>query len=261
MSSIDLRLGDCLEVLKSIPDKSIDLIVTDPPYLFNNGKGGGAFGADKRSYHEEYYAMFRRTGATEETERLRIIANKKAQSDLVAKMASGFDYSVLDELCRLQDKINIYIWCSKAQLRYLLDYYDDKKCFLELLTWHKTNPVPTCNNTYLSDTEYLVFARQKGVKVYGTYKTKRKYYVTQANVADKKKYNHPTIKPLEIIENLVINSSLEGDRVLDPFMGSGTTGVACKRLKRDFIGIEIDQNYFATAKERIDKTDDESDRV
>lgn len=250
---IELYNADCYEKIKDIPDNSVDLVIIDPPYLFNNGKRGGAFGADKRSYHEEYYAMFRRTGATEETERLRIIANKKAQSDLVAKMASGFDYSILDELCRVQDKINIYVWCSKAQLRPLLDYYDDKRCAIDVLTWHKTNPTPTCNNTYLSDTEYCIFARQRGVKLYGTYHTKHKYYVSPANVADKKKYGgHPTIKPLNIIKNLITNSSLQGGVVLDCFMGSGTTGVAAKQLDRSFIGIEIDKEYYEIAKKRIE---------
>ena len=73
------------------------------------------------------------------------------------------------------------------------------------------------------------------------------------NKADKKKYNHPTVKPLEIIENLIINSSEENQIVLDPFMGSGTTGEASIKLNRNFIGIEIDKTYFNTAKERIER--------
>lgn len=121
----------------------------------------------------------------------------------------------------------------------------------DLLTWHKTNPVPTCNNKYLSDTEYLLFFRENGVKIYGTYQTKKKYYVSPTNKEDKQKYNHPTIKPLNIIENLITNSSKENDVVLDCFMGSGTTGVACKNLNRDFIGMEIDEKYFKIAEERI----------
>ena len=71
------------------------------------------------------------------------------------------------------------------------------------------------------------------------------------NKVDKKKYNHPTVKHLEIIENLVINSSVENQIVLDPFMGSGTTGEASIKNNRKFIGIEIDETYFNTAKERI----------
>lgn len=251
--AIELYNADCYEKIKDIPDNSVDLVIIDPPYLFNSNKGGGAFGSKNRSYHQEYYALLKRTGRTEETERLRIRGNARRQRDNLNSLASGFDYSILDELCRVQDKINIYVWCSKAQLRPLLDYYDDKRCAIDVLTWHKTNPVPTCNNTYLSDTEYCIFARQRGVKLYGTYHTKHKYYVSPANVADKKKYGgHPTIKPLNIIKNLVTNSSLQGGVVLDCFMGSGTTGVAAKQLDRSFIGIEIDKEYYEIAKKRIE---------
>lgn len=148
-------------------------------------------------------------------------------------------------------KINIYIWCNKEQIYQYLHYF--KQYNFELLSWHKTNPVPTCNNKYLSDTEYLLFFRENGVKINGNYETKKKYYVTPTNKEDKKLYKHPTVKPLNIIENLIINSSKESDTVLDCFMGSGTTGVACKKLNRDFIGMELDERYFEIAKERINE--------
>jgi DNA modification methylase len=251
---IQLYNDDCYEKIKDIPDNSVDLVIIDPPYLFNDGIGGGAFGVKKRPYHLEYYAMLKRKGhADEETERLRIKANSKRIRDNIASLSSGFDYSILDELCRVQERINAYVWCSKSQLKDLFNYYDDKRCAIDLLTWHKTNPTPLCNNTYLSDTEYCVFVRQRGVKLYGNYHTKRKYWVTPANVADKKRYGgHPTIKPQEIIENLITNSSERGGVVLDCFMGSGTTGAAAKKLGRSFIGIELDKKYFDIAKERID---------
>jgi DNA modification methylase len=78
-----------------------------------------------------------------------------------------------------------------------------------------------------------------------------KYYVTATNVADKEKYKHPTIKPLPIIKNLIINSSKEGDVVLDCFSGSGTTCVASKELNRQFIGIEIDEEYYKISLDRL----------
>ena len=89
------------------------------------------------------------------------------------------------------------------------------------------------------------------MKIYGTYETKKKYYVTATNKEDKRLYNHPTVKPLSIIENLVINSSSENDIILDCFMGSGTTGVAAKNLNRRFIGIELEKKYFDIAEKRI----------
>ena len=85
----------------------------------------------------------------------------------------------------------------------------------------------------------------------GEFSTKRTYYVTLTNKKEKKLYGHPTVKPLEIVRNLVLNSSNKGELVLDPFMGSGTTGVACKELGRNFIGIELDKEYYEIAKKRI----------
>ena len=226
---IDLRLGDCLEILKDIPDKSIDLVVIDPPYDFMSKHYGksysedGAFGSLGRTYHKELES-----------------------NDII----TGINEDVLQELIRVMKKVNIYIWCSKEQILKYINFF--KNYNMDLLTWHKTNPVPTCSNKYLSDTEYILFFREKGVKIYGTYATKKKYYVTPTNKEDKKLYKHPTIKPLEIIENLIINSSQENDTILDCFMGSGTTGVACKNLNRNFIGIELDEKYFEIARERIE---------
>ena len=78
-------------------------------------------------------------------------------------------------------------------------------------------------------------------------------YQAPINSKDKKKYNHPTIKPIDILERLIRNSSKKNQVILDPFMGSGSTGVACKNLNRDFIGIELDEKYFEIAKERINE--------
>ncbi len=79
-------------------------------------------------------------------------------------------------------------------------------------------------------------------------------YTQPLNTKDKKLFKHPTIKPLNIIENLVLNSSKENDIILDPFMGSGTTGVACKKHNRKFIGIEINKEFYDIAVDRINNT-------
>lgn len=137
----------------------------------------------------------------------------------------------------------------------MLDYFvKNKKCNWNILSWHKTNPVPACGNKYLTDTEFILFFREKGVKVYGSFDTKRTWYATPLNQSDKKKYKHPTVKPQLILNNLVVNSSKNEDVILDPFMGSGSTGVACLNNNRSFIGIELDEGYFNIAKERIEKS-------
>lgn len=227
----NLRLleGDCLQLMRGIPDESIDLIVTDPPYLLETD-GAGMFGRKAENYGGERYVMKN-----------------------IDFMKNGISNDVLDELCRIMKKINIYIWCSQKQLPiYYKHFVEKKKCNWNILTWHKSNPTPTCGNKYLTDTEYCLFFREKGVRVYGEYATKRTYYVTTKNLHDKKLYKHPTIKPLNIIQNLIVNSSKEGDIVFDPFMGSGTTGVAAIQNGRRFIGCEINQEYFEIAKRRID---------
>ena len=201
-----------MTVLKNIPDNSIDLIVTDPPYEIETN-GAGLYKQDDKQYIKELNSI-----------------------------KNGFSDDILDELCRIMKKINIYIFCSQKQIIHLLDYFVTKrKCNYNLLTWHKTNPIPACGNKYLTDTEYILFFREKGVKIFGEFKTKFTYYVTPLNQKDKKQWGHPTIKPLSIIENLIVNSSVQDDLVLDCFMGSGTTGVAALKNNRNFIGIELDK--------------------
>lgn len=227
--------------------------------------GGGCFGTKKRNYHSQindtdvnltperkaYLDYVAKNGKDEESERLRIIANAIDNRQNTHFISKGFSNEILDELCRVMKNIYIYIWCSKEQIRQIFDYFEDKGCFMDLLTWHKTNPIPTCNGTYLSDTEYLILAREKGCKIYGTYETKSKYYISECNVADKKEYEHPTIKPLEFVKNHIINSTQPGDVVLDCFMGSGTTAVACKELNRHFLGFELNPTYWQIAVDRV----------
>lgn len=224
---IDLRQGDCLELMKDIPDKSIDLVVIDPPYELETQRGGGFFRENNK--------------------------NRRKYQDEIENMMSGITEELLDIICNKMKKVNMYIFCSRTQMLFLLNYADKKSFSWNLLTWHKTNPIPTCNNKYLNDTEYIVFMREKGVPVYGDYHTKKSYFVTPVNKKEKQLYKHPTIKPLDIIKNLIINSSQENDTILDCFMGSGSTGVACANTNRNFIGIELDEKYFNIAKERIEK--------
>ncbi|WP_281512236.1 DNA-methyltransferase [Mammaliicoccus vitulinus] len=245
-----IYLGDAYELIKEIPDKSIDLIVTDPPYQFQSGGGGGAFGSKKRSYHSEYYSLSNKYEFKERYSS-RLDKDKVKNRKEIAHLSTGFDYKILDEFVRVLKKMNIYIWCSKAQVRKLLDYFEDKGYAIDILTWHKDNPIPTANNSYLSDTEYCIFAKETGAYLGGSYETKRKFYVTHTNRQDKNNYHHPTIKPLNIIKNLIINSSKGGGIILDPFIGSGTTAVACKELNRNFIGFEINEEYFKIANDRL----------
>lgn len=212
-------LGNCYELIRDIPDNSIDLVIIDPPYLFDNF-GGGCFGNERKKSRQE-----------------------------LAEIRNGFDYSIIAELKRVLKKTNIYIFCSKAQLGDYFEIFKDKN--IDLLVWHKTNPIPAIANNYLSDLEYCFFARDKGVEIHCTYETSSKLYESPMNKKDKEKYQHPTIKPYKLIEKLIINSSNKGDLVLDCFSGSGTTCVAAKQLQRNFIGFEIKEEYYKNSIKRL----------
>lgn len=171
----------------------------------------------------------------------------------IAAMKDGINDEILDELCRISKKINMYFFCSQRQIQLYLEYFVAKRgCNWNLLTWHKTDPVPACGNKYLSDTEYCLFFREKGVPLFGTFDTKHTYWVTPLNREEKEQWGHPTIKPCHMIQQLIINSSNEGETICDPFMGSGTTAVACIKEHRHFIGFELNKEYYDKSLKRID---------
>ena len=244
-----IQLGNCYELIKDIPDKSIDLVYIDPPYEYTTGGCG-------KNQNGEYKLLCERKYKNRAVLEGKIYGHG-ANKDIVKianeirNISDGFDFKILDELENKMKKTNIYIWCSRKQVSKLMKYYEEKNYNVDLLTWHKDDPIPMCGNSYLSDTEYCVFARAEQVPLYGSVSTKKKYYVSHCNREDKKSYLHPTIKPLEVVKNHIINSSKENDIVLDCFCGSGTTCVACKETGRRYIGMEIDKEYWKIANNRI----------
>lgn len=217
-----IKLGDAYELIKQVPDKSVDLIVTDPPYEYDQLSGGGIAG--QREFFNEIQD---------------------------SKIDKGFDYSLLDEFVRICKKINIYIWVSKKQFKPILDYMVDKYgCKWDLIVWGKSNAVPLCNNQYLHDCEYCLYFH-KGVNLKTSYDTAKTIYVLPTNQADKRLYSHPTIKPEEIIENFIRNSC-GGGLVFDPFSGSGTTCAVAKRLGLDYLGFEINPKWHAVSLDRLE---------
>lgn len=218
---------DCYEAIKSIPDKSIDCIYTDIPYLYDNG-------------------------SSVSSELSKRVTKKR---DELEDISNGIDYAILDEFVRIMKKINCFIWYSKLQLIDILNYFNNKKCNIEVLVWCKTNPTPSTNNTWLPDVEYCVYARQTGVKLNDGYELKSKYYISPINVKDKDKFQHPTIKPLELVERHLKHATQPNDIVLDPFLGSGTTAVSCKNINRKYIGFEINKKWFDIAQNRLNNID------
>lgn len=207
---------------------TVDLIVTDPPYdipTLNKSK------------------MYNNKG---------INLQNLNQSNLTGSYAIEKFANQVNELQR--GNINAYFWCNKKQIpEYLTVYVDFLNCYFDILSWHKTNALPNFHNKYLSDTEYCLYFRKgrPGRCWPQSYEDAKTYWLESINATDKKLWGHPTIKPINIIEKLIRNSSKEKQMVFDPFMGSGTTGVACKRLNRNFIGGDLDGHWVTIAKERI----------
>ena len=221
MTKQEILYGDAYKLIKEIPNKSVDLIYTDVPYLYKNG-GGGNSEISKR-----------------------IIAKNQSIKDI----SNGIDYSILDEFKRVLKKLNLFIWCSKMQIIDILNYFADYN--FEILVWCKTNPQPSTNNVWLPDVEYCLYFREKGVRLNDGYDLKSKWYLGAINQRDKKLYNHPTIKPLDLVERHIKETTQVGGVVLDAFLGSGTTAVACKELERNFIGFEINKAYYEIAVDRL----------
>ena len=220
-----IYFGDAYELIKKVPDKSIDLIMTDPPYEIGGlGENSGFLRGRKTSHKVEL-----------------------GQSNL----GVGVDLKILDDFVRVMKKINIYIWCNKEQIYDYLTYFvKNLKCNWEMIVWAKTNPPPFTCGHYLKDKEYCLYFWEKGIKVNPTFQNGRTFYLTSTNVYDKDNYLHPTIKDLSIVETLISNSCVNGT-VLDPFVGSGTTCVACKHLGLDYIGFEINEKYYNIAVDRL----------
>lgn len=216
---------DSYKAIKEMPDKFVDLIITDPPYDIRHTEGGGML-IDK--------------------------GIKQMFDDLVEdNLAVGIDESILEEMCRVMKKINIYIWCNKTMIPMLFNFFvNKKKCLFDIIVWQKVNSMPLCGSKYLTDCEYCLYFRESR-KLNTTYDTAKTVYQIPINIKDKNDYEHPTIKPLEPIKNFIINSSDEGDIVFDPFLGSGTTAVASKELDRNYIGFEISEKYYKIAEDRI----------
>ena len=220
---------DCLLGIQKMLEHGIqtDLIVTDPPYFIKSTKAGG---------HSELARS------------IQPMNDQLAQN----KLTAGIDDVYLKAMWDVMKVPNIYIWCNGAQIPQYIDFFvKQRKCKMDMIIWRKTNATPLFCNKYLSDKEYCLYFRRGAYCRPLSYDKAKTVYDLPINAKDKRLYGHPTIKSLPIIRNLVENSSREGALVLDPFMGSGTTAVACKELNRNFIGFEINPDYHAASLQRL----------
>jgi site-specific DNA-methyltransferase (adenine-specific) len=165
-------------------------------------------------------------------------AKRKYISEIRGFTDGGFDVSVLSGFD------NWTVFCGVRQLREMLELAAVRRWML--VTWNKPNPTPLCNGNYLPDTEYIVHSFPSG-GLHGEYRDRARFIVYPAQQGNM----HPNEKPLPVMIKCVKCASEAGDTVADLFMGSGSTGVACIRTGRKFIGIEVDKERFETARDRL----------
>ena len=227
--------GDCLEILKTMPDNSVDLVLTDPPYkVTSRGSAGNAGGMLQKDI------------------------NKKGQ------VFSNNDIDIeawLPDVYRiLKDGSHCYIMTNHKNLHHYLNIIEKIGFhFIKSLIWNKSNKI--MGQYYMSQFEYILFLRKgKGIKINncGTSDIinvpNKKTKINGANI-------HDTEKPVELMKILICNSSIEGNLVLDPFMGVGATIIAAKDTNRNYIGIELDNEYFKIAQDRIKPKEDLNDFI
>jgi site-specific DNA-methyltransferase (adenine-specific) len=217
---IKLYNDDCLNVLNDIENNSIDLVVTDPPYeVITGGRNGGVKGKPSGILTENKQLM-----------------KSIPKADLW-----------LSECFRvMKDGTHIYIMTNTLNLTNYLNIINDVGFKLHnLLVWNKNNTSP--NRWYMKNCEYVIFARKGFAKSINNPSSQTVHNFD--NIIGNKQ--HPTEKPVDLMKLYVGNSSQVGDTVFDPFMGVGSTGVACKELGRNFIGVELDKQYFDIATKRI----------
>ena len=203
--------GDCLEVMKGIDDDSVDLVLTDIPYGEVNRKSNG----------------------------LRVLNKKKA--DIV-----NFDLpTLLKELSRIC-KGSFYIFCGWTQLPIIKNYFIKNGLSTRVIVWEKTNPSPMNGDfIWLSGIEPAVYGKYpKATFNAHCRNTVLKYSNGSSKI-------HPTQKNIKLFKDILEVSSNKDDIVFDPFIGSGTTAVACKELGRKYIGIELSPEYVEIARRRI----------
>ena len=254
-SKIDLWQGDCLELMKKIPDGSIDLVVTSPPY------------DNLRTYNGTLNWNFE------------IFSNIAKELTRVLKKGGVIVWVVGDATIKGSE--------TGYSFRQALYFKDD--CGLNLhdtMIFKKQNPMPNTAKRYTASFEYMFVFANGPIRVFNKIEvpcklagkkcfSKRNFYTATGKkegydhyFRDTKKkdnvweflvgslakgndFKHPAKFPYDLAADHIKSWSNKGDIVLDCFLGSGTTGLACKNLNRDFIGIELDESYFKIAQERI----------
>jgi len=234
---IQLVNGDCLEEMKKIPDGSIDMVLTDPPYGTTQNKWDSVI--DLNLMWTELNRIVKDDGAVVMT------AQQPFTSHLIMSNPKNFKYCwtwvkeagtgfLNAKKYPLKDNEDVVVFCRKPHI------YNPQMREGKFYTCKKGGGT----DNYNKDSKENIVTKNNG----------NRYPLTTIHFARDKGKVHPTQKPVALMEYLIKTYTNDNETVLDFTMGSGTTGVACKNLNRDFIGIELDKTYFNIAKERIDNS-------
>jgi len=238
-----LYLGDALIDLDNITENSVDMVLADPPYMVSKKEA-------------------------------KIVRNNMRLGAYRRSMDVSLDFGQWDHFESIEQYIDFTrAWVSKAYSKlkdggWICVFFDKMKTYIlddisreisitpkTIYVWAKTNPVPHFRKmNFVSATEFI-WCGEKGNRKMKNYRSQHEMYnyFLYPNKTAFGETDHPTEKPVELLKRLILPTTLEDDVVLDPFMGSGSTGVASMLLNRKFIGIEKDQHYYEQAKARIDK--------
>ena len=223
---INLLKGDCLELLKTLENESVNALITDPPYNIardNNFTSMGRAGIDFGDWDKGF--------------------------NLISWLPIAIE--------KLKKGGNIIIFTSWKNTTPIIKELEKNNCEAkDMIRVEKSNPMPrNRDRRFITDYEIAIWAVKKGAK--WTFNRQLETYerpLIKTKVtpkSEKIEKGHPTQKNIETMEWLIERLTNEGDIVLDPFMGSGTTGVACQELDRDFIGCELSDEYFEMAQKRL----------
>lgn len=219
--------GDCMDLLKDIENESIDLLVTDPPYKVtargNAGNSGG------------------------------MMRKKISMQGKIFEFNNIKPQIYMPEFYRiLKDGSHFYIMTNHINLQEMLNTATENKFkFIKSLIWNKGNKI--MGQYYMSQFEYILFFRKGRGKKINKCGTADILNVQNRKTKDDNGKNlHDTEKPIELMQILIENSSKENEIILDPFMGIGSTVLACINTNRNYIGFELDKTYYDKACKRID---------
>jgi DNA modification methylase len=236
MAEMTLLKDDCIKAMKNIKSNSVDLILTDPPYNLGN------FMKNRSTNLKKMRENFFGAAGWDDLE----------YNEWVESMSDFFKESVRV----LKPGGSMLVFMSIIKVETLIRLAEESGLYYKTTgIWHKLNPMPrNMNLHFVNSTEAWVYFTYKAKT--GTFNNGGKmmhdfYESAVVSNGEKKVGKHPTQKPVQLMEHFISLLTHDGEIIMDPFMGSGSTAVAAQNLDRGFIGIELSDEYFGIAQQRI----------